>query len=388
MFFCSVTLRKIEKRTSVLNIKNIEKKFGETLVLKNINLDIEDGEFITLVGESGSGKSTLLRIIAGLEAQTKGTIVLNDVDISNFAPKNRDMAMVFQSYALYPHLSVKENIATPLIARGKFIHKLPFATKIFAGAKKWREDINKKVNEVALGLKISHLLGRKPKALSGGQCQRVALGRVMIRKPKVFLMDEPLSNLDAKLRAHMRNELTQLHRKIGITFIYVTHDQVEAMTMSDRIAFLVDGNLLQVDTPDNMYNNPNHIKVAQFIGTPTINTAKAVMDGENIIFENSFKYGDEQNCIIFAIRPEFTSVDNNSEYKGIVKNTENMGNEYLIHIKAKFAKSYFIIKASSDVAKKIKIGDEIGIDIDFNKALYFEQNGSRIYNINKKEKIA
>ncbi|NLK66973.1 MAG: ABC transporter ATP-binding protein [Campylobacteraceae bacterium] len=372
----------------MLNIQNLEKKFGETLVLKNINLEIENGEFITLVGESGSGKSTLLRIIAGLETQTQGSLLLNGVDISKRAPKDRDMAMVFQSYALYPHLTVKENLATPLVARGKFLYKLPFATKFSSKAKQWRKDIDEKVKEVADGLKISHLLDRKPKALSGGQCQRVALGRAMIRKPKAFLMDEPLSNLDAKLRVHMRNELTQLHRKLGITFIYVTHDQVEAMTMSDRIAFLVDGNLLQVDTPDNMYNNPNHIKVAEFIGTPKINTAKAIFNGGDIIFENDFSKKDEQDYLIFALRPEYTRVDNSSRYKAKVKNIENMGNEYIIHVKTKFANSHFAIKATPAEAKGVKIGDEIRVGMELDKALYFDQKGNRVYRVDKKEMSA
>lgn len=289
---------------------------------------------------------------------------------------------------MYPHLSVKENLATPLIARGKFLYKLPFASKILPNAKKWRMDVSKKVNEVASGLKISHLLDRKPKALSGGQCQRVALGRAMIRKPKAFLMDEPLSNLDAKLRVHMRNELTQLHRKLGTTFIYVTHDQVEAMTMSNKIAFLVDGNLLQVDSPENMYNNPNHIKVAEFIGTSKINTAKVVLREDAIIFENAFSGDDEKNHIIFALRPEYTKIDNKSRYKAIVKNIENMGNEYVIHIKTKFAKSNFVIKATPFEAKGVKINDEIGVNMDFDKALYFNKVGSRIYTQNKEKKSA
>ncbi len=358
----------------MLQIINLEKSFGNTKVLKNINIDIKKGEFLTLVGESGSGKSTLLRIIAGLEEKTSGKMLIGNVDISNKAPKDRDFAMVFQSYALYPHLSVKDNLSTPLVARSPFMYKLPFATKVLKSAKNWRQDIDKKVDEVAKKLQISHLLSRKPRELSGGQCQRVALGRAMIRNPIAFLMDEPLSNLDAKLRVHMRNELTTLHRELGITFIYVTHDQVEAMTMSSRIAFLVDGNLLQIDTPDEMYNNPNHIKVAEFIGTPKINTAKVCIKDGEVCFD-----AKEDFEFTFAIRPEFVGLDDKSKYKAVVQNIENMGSEYLLHTITKFSNDEFVLKVTPELGKSVDIGDTVGISLAFDSALFFAKDGQRVF---------
>lgn len=363
-----------------MQIKNLEKRFGETLVLKDINLDIKKGEFLTLVGESGSGKSTLLRIIAGLEEKSSGELLLNGEDLSKKAPKDRDLAMVFQSYALYPHLTVAQNLATPLLNRGKAIYKLPFATKFLKEAKEWKKDIDKEVEKVAQKLQISHLLERKPKALSGGQNQRVALGRAMIRKPIAFLMDEPLSNLDAKLRVHMRNELTELHRELGITFIYVTHDQVEAMSMSSRIAFLVDGNLLQTDTPDNMYNNPNHLKVAEFIGTPKINTLTCSIQNNIVIFDKQILQNLPKNELYtFAIRSEYIDILSDSPYKVKVQNKENMGNEFLVHVNTMFAKSNFTLKVSADYGKSIKIGDILPIGFREDKALYFNSEGKRVF---------
>lgn len=363
-----------------MQIKNLEKKFGETSVLKNINIVIKKGEFLTLVGESGSGKSTLLRIIAGLEDKTSGELLLNGEDLSKKAPKDRDLAMVFQSYALYPHLTVAQNLATPLINRGKAIYRLPFATKILKEAKEWRQSIDKEVEKVAKKLQISHLLGRKPKELSGGQNQRVALGRAMIRKPIAFLMDEPLSNLDAKLRVHMRNELTELHRELGITFIYVTHDQVEAMSMSSRIAFLVDGNLLQIDTPDNMYNNPNHLKVAEFIGTPKINTLACGIENNAVTFDWQVAQNlPQKDKYTFAIRPEYIDIKNNSPFKVQVQNKENMGNEFLIHSKTLFSDSNFTLKVSADYGKSIKIGEVLPICFREDKALYFNSEGQRAF---------
>lgn len=363
-----------------MNIINLEKKFGETLVLKDININIKKGEFLTLVGESGSGKSTLLRIIAGLEDKTSGKLLLNGEDMSKKAPKDRDLAMVFQSYALYPHLTVAENLATPLINKGKLIYRLPFAKSLFRNAKQWRDSIDKEVLKVANKLQISHLLHRKPKELSGGQNQRVALGRAMIRKPIAFLMDEPLSNLDAKLRVHMRNELTSLHRELGITFIYVTHDQVEAMTMSSRIAFLVDGNLLQTDTPDNMYNNPKHLKVAEFIGTPKINTLPCIIKNNRVILESSIlENNNSKEKLTFAIRSEYIFIKEDSPFKVKVENKENMGNEYLMHTKTLFANSKFTLKVSTDFGKNVNIGDIFAIGFREDKVLFFNSEGKRVF---------
>lgn len=238
-----------------LSLKSIYKKYpGGVTAVSDFNLEIKDKEFVILVGPSGCGKSTTLRMIAGLEEISDGELYIGDKLVNDVAPKDRDIAMVFQNYALYPHMTVFENMA--------------FGLKLRKVAK---DEIKRRVEEAARILDISHLLDRKPKALSGGQRQRVALGRAIVREPKVFLLDEPLSNLDAKLRAQMRTELSKLHQKLGTTFIYVTHDQTEAMTMGDRIVVMKDGFIQQVDTPQNLYSLPCNTFVAGFIGSPQMN---------------------------------------------------------------------------------------------------------------------
>ncbi|MDO5124818.1 MAG: sn-glycerol-3-phosphate ABC transporter ATP-binding protein UgpC [Ruminococcus sp.] len=238
-----------------VSLKEIYKKYpGGVIAVSDFNIEIKDKEFIILVGPSGCGKSTTLRMIAGLEEISEGELYIGDRLVNDIAPKDRDIAMVFQNYALYPHMTVFENMAFGLKLR-----KVP------------KDEIARKVEEAARILDIAHLLDRKPKALSGGQRQRVALGRAIVREPQVFLLDEPLSNLDAKLRAQMRTEISKLHKKLGTTFIYVTHDQTEAMTMGDRIVVMKDGYIQQIDTPTNLYNNPVNQFVAGFIGSPQMN---------------------------------------------------------------------------------------------------------------------
>ena len=238
-----------------LSLRHIYKKYpGGVVAVSDFNLEIKDKEFLIFVGPSGCGKSTTLRMIAGLEEISEGELYIGDRYVNDIAPKDRDIAMVFQNYALYPHMTVFDNMAFGLKLR-----KVP------------KEEIKRRVEEAARILDIAHLLERRPKALSGGQKQRVALGRAIVRNPKVFLLDEPLSNLDAKLRASMRTELTKLHKKVETTFIYVTHDQVEAMTMATRIVVMRDGIIQQVDTPQNLYDSPCNLFVAGFIGTPQMN---------------------------------------------------------------------------------------------------------------------
>ena len=245
-----------------LSLKHIYKKYpGGVTAVSDFCLDIEDKEFIIFVGPSGCGKSTTLRMIAGLEEITEGELYIGDKLMNDIAPKDRDIAMVFQNYALYPHMTVYENMAFGLKLR-----KTP------------KEEIKRRVEEAAEILGITGLLDRKPKAMSGGQKQRVALGRAIVRNPKVFLLDEPLSNLDAKLRATMRTELTKIHKRVGTTFVYVTHDQVEAMTMATRIVVMKDGFIQQVDTPQNLYDKPVNMFVAGFIGTPQMNFINAVLE--------------------------------------------------------------------------------------------------------------
>ncbi len=254
-----------------LTLKNICKKYpGGVLAVQEFNLDIKDKEFIILVGPSGCGKSTTLRMIAGLEEISGGELYIGDRLVNDVAPKDRDIAMVFQNYALYPHMTVFDNMAFGLKLR-----KTP------------KEEIKRRVEEAARILDIEHLLQRKPAALSGGQRQRVALGRAIVREPKVFLLDEPLSNLDAKLRAQMRTEISKLHLRLGTTFIYVTHDQTEAMTMGTRIVVMKDGIVQQVDTPQHLYDMPCNSFVAGFIGSPQMNflDAKVLQEGEDFFVE-------------------------------------------------------------------------------------------------------
>jgi multiple sugar transport system ATP-binding protein len=241
--------------------EHVWKRFGEVTVLKDINMDIPDGEFLVMVGPSGCGKTTTLRCLAGLEEITEGNIYIGDRVVNDVPPKDRDIAMVFQSYALYPHMSVYDNMAFGLKLR-----KTPKA------------EIDKRVKEAAEMLAIGHLLDRKPKALSGGQRQRVALGRAIVRNPAVFLMDEPLSNLDAKLRVQTRAEIAKLHQRLKTTFVYVTHDQTEALTMGTRIAIMKDGVLQQLDAPQVLYDHPVNMFVAGFIGSPAMNFFEAKLD--------------------------------------------------------------------------------------------------------------
>ena len=263
-----------------LSLRGIYKKYpGGQVAVSNVNVEIKDKEFIILVGPSGCGKSTTLRMIAGLEEITEGELYIGDRLVNDIAPKDRDIAMVFQNYALYPHMTVFENMAFGLKLR-----KVP------------KEEIARKVEEAARILDLTHLLERKPKAMSGGQRQRVALGRCIVRQPQVFLLDEPLSDLDAKLRAQMRTEISKLHKKLGTTFIYVTHDQTEAMTMGDRIVVMKDGFVQQIDTPQNLYLYPVNKFVAGFLGSPQMNMIDAVLrqDPTNLLYYVEFGSADSK----------------------------------------------------------------------------------------------
>jgi len=310
---------------SKIVIKNLEKSFGDNKVINKFNIDIKDGEFIVLVGPSGCGKSTLLRMVSGLESIDQGEIFLDTKLINNLIPSKREIAMVFQSYALYPHMNVFENMSF-----GLKMEKIP------------KNEIKEKVYNAAATLQIEDLLDRKPKQLSGGQRQRVAIGRAITRNPKVFLFDEPLSNLDAALRSEMRVEISKLHKKLKSNIIYVTHDQIEAMTLADRIVVLNKGIIEQFGTPNEIYNDPNNIFVAEFIGSPKMNIIKINKEQivnsntinlfkNKITFEN-FNFKDE---IYLGIRPENVSLNENHEVQLEVKieYIENLGFEKIIHTK-------------------------------------------------------
>lgn len=319
-------------------LKNVSKFYDDkTKAVDNINIDIQDKEFVVLVGPSGCGKTTTLRMIAGLEEISAGEILIDGKVINNLPPKDRDIAMVFQNYALYPHMTVYDNLAFGLKLR-----KLD------------KQEIDKRVNEAARILGLEKYLNRKPKALSGGQRQRVAVGRAIVRNPKVFLFDEPLSNLDAKLRVQMRSEISRLHKELGATIIYVTHDQVEAMTMGDKIVVMKDGCVQQVDTPLNLYNFPSNKFVAGFIGSPSMNFIKGeiVQENSQLFFQSSkknlrFTIPDKfKNSLItksilkvsLGIRPEdiylmneSSKAENKTSFNTIIQLVEPLGNQTLIY---------------------------------------------------------
>jgi multiple sugar transport system ATP-binding protein len=266
---------------------------GDVVAVDDVSLEIDEGEFVVLVGPSGCGKSTLLRMIAGLEEVTEGAVSIGGRDVTELAPRHRDIAMVFQTYALYPHMTVRENLGYGLKVR-----RTP------------KHDVRRRVDEVAELLELSALLDRKPAALSGGQRQRVAMGRAIAREPRAFLMDEPLSNLDAKLRVAMRASLAQLHERLGVTTVYVTHDQIEAMTLGRRVAVMRDGHLLQVDTPQRLYGEPRNLFVAAFIGSPAMNLVEAAIDGDSVVFGqfrvplSTLRPPPRAGGVVLGIRPE------------------------------------------------------------------------------------
>jgi multiple sugar transport system ATP-binding protein len=328
-----------------VTLRSISKSFGSTPVLSNIDLDVADGEFLTLVGASGCGKSTLIRIIAGLEPQSSGSVEIGGVPVDHLRPHERKVAMVFQSYALYPHMRVFANIALPLVmSRLALFERLPIVRWLSTRRKRVMAEISNEVNAVARQLQIEPLLDRRPAQLSGGQRQRVALGRAMVRHPAAFLMDEPLSNLDAKLRVHMRSELAELHERLGVTFIYVTHDQIEAMTMSDRVAMMDNGRILQLGRPDDLYARPANIKVAQFIGTPAINLLPAHSNeaGTIELFGEALPLrvpGASNTSLTLGLRPEaITAVAAGTMRPGLhalhgrLRRSENLGAEHILHV--------------------------------------------------------
>lgn len=365
-----------------ISLRNIYKIYpGNVTAVNDFSLEIQDKEFIVLVGPSGCGKSTTLRMIAGLEEITKGELYIGDRLVNDVEPKDRDIAMVFQNYALYPHMTVYKNMAFGLKLRN-----LP------------KDEIDRKVKNAAGILGIENLLDRKPKALSGGQRQRVALGRAMVRDPAVFLLDEPLSNLDAKLRNAMRAEITKLHKRLGCTFVYVTHDQTEAMTMGDRIVVMKDGVIQQVDTPQNLYEKPCNLFVAGFIGTPQMNfipcTIKPNCDGTGLDAENDFlrisvtsnkadkliNYINKE--VILGIRPENLMLE--SEYYShkkeismvdmVVDLAELMGSEIHLYLKAGEQK----VISKIPLTAMPKEGEHVKLAVDETKTYFFDKDNEQV----------
>jgi multiple sugar transport system ATP-binding protein len=365
---------KVTKEVSMASVtyEHVTKLFGDVVAVKDLNIHVEDKEFLVLLGPSGCGKTTCLRLLAGLEELTEGNIYIGDRLVNNVPPKDRDIAMVFQSYALYPHMSVYDNMAFGLRLR-----KVP------------KQEIDRRVKEAARMLRISELLDRKPKQLSGGQRQRVAVGRAIVREPKVFLMDEPLSNLDAKLRVQARAELAKLWLRLGTTFIYVTHDQMEAMTMGTRIAVLKEGVLQQIDTPQKLYSSPDNLFVAGFIGSPSMNffnTTVVESDGNMYIKGDTFQlkiphekakpllpYKGKE--VIFGIRPEdihdpdFTPPNITEErIKARVEVTELMGNEVFIYLLT--GSNSFIARV--DPRTSARVGQEVEVSLNMDNIHFFD----------------
>ena len=366
-----------------VRLERIAKRFGDTIVLRGVDLDIRAGEFITILGASGCGKSTLLRIIAGLESQSSGSVAIDGVVVDGLRPDERDIAMVFQSYALYPHLTVFENIAVPLrMRRLTSTQRLPGAA-LLPGVRRVTDEIGVAVRAVARTLRIEDLLQRKPGQLSGGQKQRVALARAMVRKPKAFLMDEPLSNLDAELRVHMRAEIAQLHREIGATFIYVTHDQAEAMTMSDRVVLLEAGAPLQVASPSTLYGDPDDLRVARFVGTPRINVIPATststgieMLGTPVPLSSGLAPGTPLQV---GVRPGRLGVARgDTGLAGRLAYQENLGSDLFLHVEVTGVSAPLVARCDPADSETFGIGDQMRLGVEPQHLLLFDGEGRRL----------
>ncbi|MFV0556130.1 MAG: ABC transporter ATP-binding protein [Lactovum sp.] len=364
----------------MIELKNIQKKYknNDSYSVKDFNLKIEEGEFVVFVGPSGCGKSTTLRMIAGLEDITAGDLSFDDKRVNELHPKHRDIAMVFQDYALYPHMTVRENMGFGLMVR-----------------KEGKKEIRQKVEEAAKIIGLEAFLDKKPKNLSGGQRQRVALGRAIVRNPRLFLMDEPLSNLDAKLRVDTRVEITSLQKRLGVTTIYVTHDQVEAMTMADRMVVMSDGEIQQVGTPVEIYDCPNNLFVAKFIGQPQINLIDATYQiGYFKVNEEELKLPEglmkkvedrliEGKSYFLAIRPEHLRYDGLSlnsnldtifKVDMIVKHVENMGDEFVLYLDYQ---GQSIIAKVDRRHENFQVGDRIELGLDLNKLFIFDKESGK-----------
>ena len=345
-------------------LQNISKWFSNNQVIKNVDLNIKDGEFIVFVGPSGCGKSTLLRIISGLEDLNEGTVLIDDLDVTDKIPYDRGLSMVFQSYALYPHMNVFDNIGFSLKTSGV------------------KSDILKtKVGEVAKILQLENLLHRLPKQLSGGQKQRVAIGRAIIRKPKAFLFDEPLSNLDAALRVEMRLEISKLHKELGVTTIYVTHDQVEAMTLADKIVVLNEGKIIQVGSPHKLYNYPKNLFVAEFIGTPKMNILDCIKKEGYIYLDKNKKTNiktKKESIFKLGIRPDNIEICKSQKniLSGHIKFCEYLGSEQYVYVDCEINNKLIIVKIDPNI--KIVLNEKIGLKFISKYVHFFSKDGVRL----------
>ena len=368
-------------------LSDIRKTFSGNAVLKGIDLTVGDGEFVTLLGPSGCGKSTLLRIIAGLEDQSEGTVRIGARLVDAVGPADRNIAMVFQSYALYPHMRAFDIMALPLrLSRLHWYERLPLVGRLSGPARERHRRIVEEVNAAADLLGISELLHRRPGEMSGGQRQRVALGRSIVRHPDVFLFDEPLSNLDAKLRNQMRSDLVQLQRRLGATFLYVTHDQTEAMTMSDRMAVMFDGEIEQLGTPAEVYRDPETLRVAQFIGNPAANAVSATVSGGFLhvgevrvpIAGQAASRQTAARPVRLAFRPEavrFTSAPGMA-LTGEVELVEDYGADRCIRLRLPAAPEPVVVRTASRT--DVRIGERLGFSLDADDIFLFDMEGRRL----------
>ena len=345
-------------------LQNISKWFSSNQVIKNVDLNIKDGEFIVFVGPSGCGKSTLLRIISGLEDLNEGTVLIDDLDVTDKIPYDRGLSMVFQSYALYPHMNVFDNIG--------------FSLKTSSV----NSDILKtKVGEVAKILQLEDLLHRLPKQLSGGQKQRVAIGRAIIRKPKAFLFDEPLSNLDAALRVEMRLEISKLHKELRVTTIYVTHDQVEAMTLADKIVVLNEGKIIQIGSPHKLYNYPKNLFVAEFIGTPKMNILNCIKKEGHIYLDKNKKTNiktKKESIFTLGIRPDNIEICKSEKniLSGHIKFCEYLGSEQYVYVDCGINDKLIIVKIDANF--KVVLNEKIGLKFISKYVHFFSKDGLRL----------
>jgi len=373
---------------SSITVTSLSKSFGATAVLRSVDLDIQHGEFLTLLGPSGCGKTTLLRIIAGLEFPDSGELRIAGASVLATQAKDRNLAMVFQSYALYQHLTVRQNIALPL--RMRRLTRLQRLTGRWLPGRTTRRieaEIETAVRQVAASLQIDHLLERRPPQLSGGQRQRVALGRGMVREPGVFLLDEPLSNLDAQLRVAMRLELAELHRRLGSTFVFVTHDQEEAMTMSDRIAVMWGGRVAQVGTPGELYDDPVSLEVARFVGTPQINTIAAALDADGMLVIEGVPLCRVDRsrqlaglAVTLAVRPEGLRLGRmgaSNNLDATVVAVENLGPESLVNLRLDSG-ALLVARHFKESGAPPQRNERVTLGLEAGAALLFDAAGQRV----------
>ena len=350
---------------SNLKLNNVTKEYPDVTALKDVTFNVQDGEFFVLLGPTGAGKTTTLRVVAGLTKQDEGTVLFDEQEVDEYPPAERDVALVFQQYSLYPTMSVYDNLAFPLRSP---MRKLP------------EDQIKTKVNSVAETLRIEHLIDRKTAHLSGGEMQRVSIGRAIVREPRIFLMDEPLSNLDFKLREALRVELQHLQKTQGSTTLFVTHDQIEALTMADRIAVLNRGQIIQIGTPEDIYDRPATTFVAQLVGSPRINLVKSVrQDGSLHIEKSDLSLPIPPDCetpqdVLLGIRPEHVNIDPDGEFAGQVALTEPLGVETVVHIRSQDQTIVSLVPGLMNLGK----GDEVKFNVLHDRLHCFDLDGNRV----------